>query len=72
MRVLSFIPAILLAAAGFVAAAPTTSTSAVTSCIPAVPGSDATLQPYITIIQNATAQIQPLSGQLSMFVTVLF
>ncbi|KIK97903.1 hypothetical protein PAXRUDRAFT_824447, partial [Paxillus rubicundulus Ve08.2h10] len=73
MRVLSFIPAFLLAAASFVAAAPTSDTPSadVPSCSSntAHPtggnGNDAPLQPVITIIANATTYIQPLSGQLA-------
>ncbi|KIJ64082.1 hypothetical protein HYDPIDRAFT_168159 [Hydnomerulius pinastri MD-312] len=73
MRVLSFIPALLLTAASFVAAAPTTGTPStdVSSCVPAgTPpssgsGNDAALQPIISIIANATAHITPLSGQLT-------
>ncbi|KAG9311176.1 hypothetical protein JVU11DRAFT_8245 [Chiua virens] len=70
MRVLSFVPAFLLAAASFVAAAPTvTSSSPVStpSCVPAGTGNDAPLQPIISIIANATAEIQPLCDQLSTF-----
>ncbi|KAF9218480.1 hypothetical protein BS17DRAFT_550589 [Gyrodon lividus] len=68
MRVLSFIPAFLLAAASFVAAAPApNSGAAVPSCVPAGAGSgsgnDAALQPIISIIANATTYIQPLSVQ---------
>ncbi|KAG8221631.1 hypothetical protein J3R82DRAFT_1909 [Butyriboletus roseoflavus] len=71
MRVLSFIPAILLAAAGFVTAAPA-SAPADTSCVSNPSGgngngngNDAALQPVISIIANATTYIQPLSGQLA-------
>ncbi|KAF8838317.1 hypothetical protein BDN67DRAFT_100835 [Paxillus ammoniavirescens] len=66
MRVLSFIPAFLLAAASFVAAAPA-SPSDVPSCPSNTGGSgnDAALQPVITIIANATTYIQPLSGELA-------
>lgn len=69
MRVLSFIPAFLLAAASFVAAAPAAaSIRAVSSCVPStgtLGGDDTALQPIISIIANATSQIQPLSDQLS-------
>ncbi|KIJ64092.1 hypothetical protein HYDPIDRAFT_188193, partial [Hydnomerulius pinastri MD-312] len=76
MRVLSFIPALLLTAASFVAAAPTAgspSTDAAAACVPAgAPGNpasgngnDAALQPIISIIANATTYITPLSGQLT-------
>ncbi|KAF8838324.1 hypothetical protein BDN67DRAFT_971749 [Paxillus ammoniavirescens] len=68
MRVLSFIPAFILAAASFVAAAPTTPSSVgAPSCGPSGSsnGNDVALQPIITIIANATAHIQPLSTQLS-------
>ncbi|KAF8123010.1 hypothetical protein EV363DRAFT_1358258 [Boletus edulis] len=68
MRVLSFIPAFLLATASFVASAPTNPVD--TSCVSAPgggsgSGNDAALQPVISIIANATTQIQPLSGQLT-------
>lgn len=69
MRVLSFIPAILLAAAGFVAAVPT-AVPASTSCVSNPTGgngNDAALQPAIAIITNTTISIQPLSDQLGMF-----
>ncbi|KAH0826398.1 hypothetical protein J3R83DRAFT_5368 [Lanmaoa asiatica] len=66
MRVLSFIPAFLLAAASFVAAAPAASPrDAVPSCVPSAGGNDAALQPIISIIVNATSQIQPLSDKLT-------
>ncbi|KAF9235952.1 hypothetical protein BU15DRAFT_77449 [Melanogaster broomeanus] len=71
MRVLSFIPAFLLAAASFVAAAPSAATpsGSVPSCVPSGTGSgsgnDAALQPIISIIANATAYIQPLNTQLT-------
>ncbi|KAF9218488.1 hypothetical protein BS17DRAFT_770684 [Gyrodon lividus] len=68
MRVLSFIPAFLLAAASFVAAAPASGTPAdVPSCASPTDGNgnDAALQPVISIIANATSYIQPLSGQLA-------
>ena len=70
MRVLSFIPAFLLAAASFVAAAPT---PADTSCVaaPTSSGDDSALQPVISIITTATTAIQPLSNQLCTFVFVL-
>ncbi|KAN0082734.1 hypothetical protein V8E55_008529 [Tylopilus felleus] len=67
MRVLSFIPAFLFAAASFVAAAPA-SIPVDTSCVSnptGGSGSDAALQPVIAIINNATNYIQPLSDQLS-------
>ncbi|KIK94121.1 hypothetical protein PAXRUDRAFT_143558 [Paxillus rubicundulus Ve08.2h10] len=65
MRVLSFIPAFLLAAASFVAAAPTAPSGAPSCTSGTGSGNDAALQPIITIIANATAHIQPLSAQLS-------
>ncbi|KAH0826052.1 hypothetical protein J3R83DRAFT_7337 [Lanmaoa asiatica] len=66
MRVLSFIPAFLLAAASFVVAAPSPA-PADTSCVSPAGGNgnDAVLQPVISIIANATTYIQPLSGQLT-------
>lgn len=78
MRVLSFIPAFLLAAASFVVAAPTatpsvpaTPSAPVPSCAPSVPSSggsgssdNSSLQAYIDILTKATTQIQPLSDQL--------
>jgi hypothetical protein len=66
MRVLSFIPAFLLAAASFVAAAPASGTPSDVASCPSNSGNDAPLQPVITIIANATTYIQPLSGQLGM------
>lgn len=70
MRVLSFIPAFVLAAASFVAAAPTSSAVSIPS-VPSVPscvtggsGNDGALQPIISIIANATVELQGLSGQL--------
>ena len=74
MRVLSFIPAFLLAVTSFVAAAPVAGTSDVvpTTCSGGSGGSDASLQPIITIIASATTQIQPLNDQLSAFVAAVF
>jgi len=66
MRVLSFIPAFVLAAASFVAAAPTNS-PVDTSCITPGGGNDAPVQPVIVILNNATTYIQPYSGQLSRY-----
>lgn len=81
MRVLSFIPAFLFAAASLVAAAPA-SAPADTSCVSnpsggngngaSGNGNDAALQPVISIIANATTYIQPLSGQLGMFFFLSF
>jgi hypothetical protein len=67
MRVLSFIPAFLLAVTSFVAAVPTASPGA-TDAAPTTcggTGNDAALQPIISIIANATTHIQPLCDQLS-------
>ena len=75
MRVLSFIPALLLAATSFVAASPVgvstggngvslgASTRSVdtTSDVPA-------LQPYELPLTNATKYLEPLNDQLSMFI----
>ena len=75
MRVLSFIPAVLLAVTSFVAAVPVASPGA-SDTVPTTCGStgnDAALQPIISIIANATTQIQPLCDQLSMFMnTAMF
>ncbi|KAF9235944.1 hypothetical protein BU15DRAFT_77444 [Melanogaster broomeanus] len=70
MRVLSFIPAFLLAAAGFVVAAPASGTpsAGAPSCVSSPTGgnaNDTDLQPVISIIANATSYIQPLSVQLA-------
>ncbi|KAI9570944.1 hypothetical protein HD554DRAFT_2080009 [Boletus coccyginus] len=65
MRVLSFIPAFVLAAASFVAAAPTNSPVDTSCLIPTGTGNDAPVQPVIVILNNATTFIQPYSGQLS-------
>lgn len=72
MRVLSFIPAFLLAAASFVVAAPSP-TPADTSCVSSTGGNgnDAPVQPVISIIANATTYIQPLSAQLCTFLLVV-
>jgi len=68
MRVLSFIPAFILAASGFVAAVPGPS-DAMPSC---TIGHDTSLQPIIDIIANATTVIQPLSDQLGTFIAPVF
>lgn len=63
MRVLSLIPAFLLAVTSFVAAAPT-STPSTPACVPSTGGDDSSLQPIISIIVNATAVIQGFSDEL--------
>lgn len=68
MRVLSFIPAFLLAAASFVAAAPASVPD--TTCVSNPTGgngNDAPVQPVIAIITSATNNMQPLSDKLCTF-----
>ena len=68
MRLLSFVPAFLLAAASFVVAAPNTSGAVGTSPSPSTGGgSDACLQDVITILADTTDAIKPLNVKLSTF-----
>ncbi|KAF8548626.1 hypothetical protein OG21DRAFT_1500909 [Imleria badia] len=65
MRVLSFIPAFLLAAASFVVAAPASTPVDAAVSYPTGTGNDAALQPVITIIANTTDHVQGLNVQLT-------
>ncbi|KAF8414822.1 hypothetical protein L210DRAFT_76811 [Boletus edulis BED1] len=73
MRVLSFIPAVLLAAAGLVAAAPSASNNGValfarTSDVSAPTGNiPQSAQPVVDAATKATSQIKPLNDKLETY-----